>query len=332
MFPSVRVPVLSVPRTVTDPSVSTAGSRRISALRADIRRAPKASASVTTAGSDSGTAATTRLIAVITISSTPWPRASPSASTMAHSATATTASARPTPARRRCSGVSPGWAPSSAATRPIELAAPVAVTTARPRPRTTTVPADTTSPRPPGPAAALSTGTDSPVSAASSTSSAAASITSASAGTMSPSASTSTSPATTSAAGICRCSPSRTTRASGAVRSDSAAMAWPALISWTTPTVVFTTITSTITSASARSPVATVSTTAASSTRISGSRNWPTASRQAGVRRARGSSFGPYRASRLPPPPRTALLPGPRPPARYRQPPRSHPSARIRRS
>jgi hypothetical protein len=39
------------------------------------------------------------------------------------------------------------------------------------------------------------------------------------------------------------------------------------------PTVVFTTITSTMTDASARSPVATVSTTAASSTRISGSRN-----------------------------------------------------------
>jgi hypothetical protein len=230
MFPSVRVPVLSVPRTVTDPSVSTAGSRLISALRADIRRAPSASASVSTAGSDSGTAATTRLIAVITISSTPWPRASPTASTMAHSATATTASTRPTPASRRCSGVSPGWAPSSAATRPIELAAPVALTTARPRPRTTTVPADTPPARS-GPDAIFSTGTDSPVSAASSTSSAAASTTSASADTMSPSASISTSPMTTSAAGICRCPPSRMTRASGAVRSDSAAIAWPALTS-----------------------------------------------------------------------------------------------------
>jgi len=56
--------------TVTDPSVSTAGSRRISAWRAAIRRAPNASARVTTAGRDSGTAATTRLIAVTTISST----------------------------------------------------------------------------------------------------------------------------------------------------------------------------------------------------------------------------------------------------------------------
>jgi len=53
------------------------------------------------------------------------------------------------------------------------------------------------------------------ISAASSTSSAATSVTWASAGTMSPSAGTRTSPVTTSAAGICRCSPSRTTRASG---------------------------------------------------------------------------------------------------------------------
>ena len=64
----------------------------------------------------------------------------------------------------------------SAATRPIALAVPVAVTTAWPRPRTTTVPADTASAVRAGPVA-LSTGTDSPVSAASSTSSAAASAT-----------------------------------------------------------------------------------------------------------------------------------------------------------
>ncbi len=38
--PSVRVPVLSVARMVTEPRVSTAGRRRTSALRAAIRRAP----------------------------------------------------------------------------------------------------------------------------------------------------------------------------------------------------------------------------------------------------------------------------------------------------
>jgi hypothetical protein len=290
--PWVRVPVLSVPRTVTDPSVSTAGSRLISARLADILRAPSASARVTTAGRDSGTAATTRLIAVTTISSAPWPLASPMTSTMTDSTAAATASTRPTPASRRCSGVRPCRSPISAAIRPIALAAPVAVTTARPRPRTIVVPADTAS-RP----AALSAGTDSPVSADSSTSSAAASTTSASAGTMSPSASTSTSPATNSVAGTVACSPSRSTRASGAVSSDSAAMALPAFTSWVTPAAVFTTITSRMTPASVQSPVASVSTAATSSTITSGSRSWPAISSQNEVRRARGSSFGPYVAS-----------------------------------
>jgi hypothetical protein len=115
MVPPVNVPVLSVPITVTDPSVSTAGSRRMIACRAVIRRAPKARAKVTTAGSDSGTAATTRLIAVITISSAGWPRASPTVITIAHKTTATTASARPTPAIRRCNGVSPAGGAISAA-------------------------------------------------------------------------------------------------------------------------------------------------------------------------------------------------------------------------
>ena len=217
MAPSVRVPVLSVPRTVTEPSVSTAGSRRMSACRAVIRRAPRARARVTTAGSDSGTAATTRLIAVMTISSVPWPRASPIAMTIAHKATAATASARPTPIIRCCSGVSADLAVISAATRPIALAVPVAVTTAWPWPRTMTVPDDTTPAVRPGPdPGILSTGTDSPVKADSSTSRAAASVTWASAGTMSPSASTSRSPRTTLAAGICCWAPSRITRASGA--------------------------------------------------------------------------------------------------------------------
>src|SRR6266516_51320 len=70
------------------------------------------------------------------------------------------------------------------AIRPIALAAPIALTTACPRPLTTTVPAETPSP------ACLPTGTDSPVSEDSSTPSAADSITSASAGTMSPPVST----------------------------------------------------------------------------------------------------------------------------------------------
>ena len=105
--------------------------------------APSASASVTTAGRDSGTAATTRLIAVTTISSAPWPQGQPYSrhdrGQRHRGRPATSPSTRPRQAGRRCSGVSPCRAPISAATRPIALAAPVAVTTARPRPRTTVV-------------------------------------------------------------------------------------------------------------------------------------------------------------------------------------------------
>ena len=273
MLPSVRVPVLSVPSTVTEPSVSTAGSRLIRAFRADIRRAPRASARVTTAGRDSGTAATTKLIAVMTISSSGCPRTSPRARTTAHSPTAPTASARPSPTRRRCSGVSPGRPPISAAICPNELAAPVAVTTARPRPRTT--------PCPPTPHRLRHPGRSRPCPPERIPRSGRTRPRAASPrprcrhrpGTMSPSASTNRSPTTTSAAGISCCSPSRTTRASGAASSDRAAIALPAFTSWATPTAVFTTITSKMTEASVQSPVATVSTAAASSTRLSGSRS-----------------------------------------------------------
>ncbi len=80
--------------------------------------------------------------------------------------------------------------------------------------------------------------------------------------------------------------------------SDSAAIACPAFTSWVTPAAVFTTITSTMTPASVKSPVASVSTAATSSTITSGSRTWSAIIRHSGVLRARGSSFGPYRASR----------------------------------
>lgn len=97
MRPSVRVPVLSVAITVTDPRVSTAGSRRPIAWRRAIRCAPNASATVTTAGSDSGTAATVRLTATSTISGSARPRSSPATSTTADSATATAPSSQAQP-------------------------------------------------------------------------------------------------------------------------------------------------------------------------------------------------------------------------------------------
>jgi hypothetical protein len=54
----VSVPVLSEQITATEPRVSTAGRRRMIALRRAIRCTPTASAIVTTAGSPSGITAT----------------------------------------------------------------------------------------------------------------------------------------------------------------------------------------------------------------------------------------------------------------------------------
>jgi len=53
---------------VTEPKVSTDGSLRTSACTATMRRAPRASSTVTTAGKASGMAATARLMAVTAIS------------------------------------------------------------------------------------------------------------------------------------------------------------------------------------------------------------------------------------------------------------------------
>jgi hypothetical protein len=89
---------------MTDPSVSTAPSARTTAPRRAIRLAPAASDSDTTAGRDSGTAATARLTAVTRTSSQGWPRSNPSPATSRLPATARIASIRPSPAIRRCSG------------------------------------------------------------------------------------------------------------------------------------------------------------------------------------------------------------------------------------
>ena len=64
--------------------------------------------------------------------------------------------------------------------------------------------------------------------------------------------------------------------ATGAVSWSSSTIASSARISWVTPTVVFTTTTSAMTAASAASPITTVTTQAASSSRIIGSRSWDT--------------------------------------------------------
>ena len=64
--------------TLVEPSVSTAASLRTSALRRDMRSTPTASATVTTAGRPSGTAATARLTEVMNNSKGVVPRSSPS--------------------------------------------------------------------------------------------------------------------------------------------------------------------------------------------------------------------------------------------------------------
>jgi hypothetical protein len=78
MSPEVNVRVLSVQTTVVDPSDSTAGSLRTSALRAAMRCRPTASAMAATAGSASGTAATASAmpVSMMMSSGAPWSAAS----------------------------------------------------------------------------------------------------------------------------------------------------------------------------------------------------------------------------------------------------------------
>ncbi len=124
---------------------------------------------------------------------------------------------------------------------PISVDMPVAVTTARPRPRVTAVPSNTMFTRSPSAAGAASvpvsfaTAWLSPVSEASPTVSEATSTRRASALTASPSSSSSTSPGTTSAAGIRCVRPPRTTAAVAAAIRWRAATACSALASWTNP-------------------------------------------------------------------------------------------------
>ncbi len=137
----VSVPVLSEPMTVVEPSVSTAGSLRISALRPAIRRTPKAKATVSTTGRPSGTTATARATATRNISPRSRPRASPMST--ATSAEPRTASAMTLANAliRSCSGVSPpSCSRTCAAMPPSSVLVPVSTTRARPPPRETLEP------------------------------------------------------------------------------------------------------------------------------------------------------------------------------------------------
>ena len=132
---SVNVPVLSEQMVVTDPSVSTAGSFRIKALRRTMRWAPRAKLMVTTAGRPSGTAATARLTAIRNISVVSPPRQIPTLKTMPQTSRAPMASHLPSSAMRRCSGVlSSVMVCNRSAMLPSSVCIPVVTTTALPRP------------------------------------------------------------------------------------------------------------------------------------------------------------------------------------------------------
>ncbi len=171
---------------VTEPSVSTDGRRRTSACTATMRRAPRASSTVTTAGSASGMAATARLMAVSAISRRRLAaqRRPPQKS---RRRMPSTASARrlPKAARRSCSGVLRSPVSSSVATLPSSVRMPVATTSPRARPCVAVVPLKAMfgavaqcayGHRPPGLPVCLVTVTDSPVRPDSSTCSCAISI------------------------------------------------------------------------------------------------------------------------------------------------------------
>jgi len=115
---AVSVPVLSEQMIVTDPSDSTAGSLRTSALRLAIFPAPIASATGHDAGSASGIAATARLTDVRNMSAS-GSRAAGRDDTIAQMPRAASARRLPKCARCRCSGVWPrcGWISAADATQ-----------------------------------------------------------------------------------------------------------------------------------------------------------------------------------------------------------------------
>ena len=131
----VSVPVLSEQMTEAEPSVSTAGRRRIMALCLTICCTPMDSTTVTIAGRPSGIALTASETAVMNISIIGMPSMSPITNITAQVMSATMPSTLPRLASFCCRGVSPSscWA-SIPAILPIWVFMPVCVTTARARP------------------------------------------------------------------------------------------------------------------------------------------------------------------------------------------------------
>ena len=129
----VSVPVLSTHRVVTEPSVSTAGIRRVSTRLCERRHAPKARKTVSTTGNSSGIMAIAKVSPARNPSSQS-PRVSENTmTTTQQSPRPASASPRTRRSTSRCSRVRSGWRVDKASPmRPISVAGPVAETTAVP--------------------------------------------------------------------------------------------------------------------------------------------------------------------------------------------------------
>ncbi len=254
----VSVPVLSVQMTEVAPSVSTAGSLRITALRPAMRRTPIASVMVITAGRPSGIAPTASATTAISASSQANERASTAKANNSTEKTKTVAVKRWAKLSIwRSSGVVMASTDSSSALiLPISVRRPVATTIPVAWPAAISVPENAMLLLSPSAASAatspsaFSAATDSPVSGASSTSTPRARTSRTSAGRRSPASSSTTSPSTSSRTGSCRRSPARRTTACGAIMPAIAASACSALPSCTKPTVALAMTTTRMTAAS----------------------------------------------------------------------------------
>ena len=119
----VNVPVLSEQMTETEPSASTAGRRRTTALRRAIRCTPIASVTVRIVGRPSGIAATDRLTTATNMSAGSKPRASTPKRKVAAATTRTTSVSQraKTAICRRSGVVSSSTEPSMALILPISV-------------------------------------------------------------------------------------------------------------------------------------------------------------------------------------------------------------------
>src|SRR6056297_483279 len=207
--------------------------------------------------------------------------------------------------RRRCNGVTCASADSaSSEMRPSSVAMPVAVTTPSPEPSPISVPRYVIGVRSANGASASTasirfvTATDSPVRDASSTRTPFASSSRRSAGTRSPLSSTTMSPGTSSDSSTDRSRPPRRTRTSGRARTRKAFIARTARHSVVKPIPALTSTTAAMAIASSQRAVATATTPAATSTRITVLMNWSSRIRHGLLVRASRSSLGPCRSSR----------------------------------